>query len=1173
MTQVTILTGFAGAGKTERLLEHYRAALHRGRLERRLGTTLWLTPTQRIQRSISQQVLAKCGVTCFSRNVLTFDLFAEKILEAAGRPASPISPVMKRLLLRRITETLKDEGELLHFLPIAGTTGFLDIISSFISELKREEIWPEDFGVACRQRTSAFMRRDLEVGLIYSRYQQHLAEQNWYDNEGQFWLARTALGEGVRGSFASVRTLVVDGFADFTQTQYEILGYLAGWIDDVSISLPVEQPLARTDLFSKPYAAISRIRKHLPAETKCREERLQPDESDIAAAADSDREEPWPRTKIPRSRIGLPPNADSARREFRALGGESDCRFGWANSVRVVADRLFSNPRFVQPSSEVDGLEIIAATGQLGEWEAVARRIKALLSNGTEREIARSEHSSTVKRARPQDIVLGLRAISDDGPRLRDFLESAGLPVWCEAELPFTSSSIVRAVSSLLQLELEDWPFERLLAVLDSNFFQPTWPELESGRATRSVAASLRRLRLDSGRESMLRVLGRYAADTSTVSAKGGDSLSELARLASPLLLRLSRTLERLRRPHTLSDWADVLAAIANDFGWTKRSALTSDELRANESRDFDLMQGILRTAAVADQKLMGTTKARLLTLAEFTSELRDLLSHETLNSESEQGGCIRILGVEQIRNLDVPHLFLVGLTENSFPMNRSDDCLFSEAERRDFISHGIALRHRSGHHADEMFLFYSVVTRARRSLTLSYPAVNSKGQPVFPSPYVTALKDLFSPDAFTMTLEGQLDPVPSTDRALTFTDLRLAAMVEAGRGHPQLFRAVLELEPLRRTAWNTLAACEVAEHRFHQRGFTNYEGHLELPQNLNGLRQRFGSHHQFSATELESYARCPFQFWLSTVLKIGTVESPEEGTDFAGRGTLLHEVLAKLLIEGMQADSDALRTRFRELVDWQLDRHIPETELQRALVGIERLILNEWADAFVEQQTQYDESIRDNLKDIHSLSPEIPFGKLPDATTATLDAHPAIQFGHDAHSVNLRGRIDRVDVGSFEGHPAYVVIDYKTGQRPSLKKEDLIAGRSIQLALYLLAIKRLGLAGPDAVPHLMGYWTLRETGFKPGMSPAKLKPLDAAVIQSLETLLDDLLPRLAEGIRSGRFVVENDDPNCTGRCPYRTACRVNQLRPLAELLGKQSPPPIDPTDSTGEGALRSEAS
>ncbi|MEI8017026.1 MAG: PD-(D/E)XK nuclease family protein [Schlesneria sp.] len=1136
MSHVTIVTGCAGVGKTAKLLKTYCTALERGRSENRPGTSLWLTPTHRIQKCLTQQVAGQIGTVCFAPNILTFDRFAARILEAAGHPASPISPVMKRLLIRRIAASLQEQGELRYFQPIVGTTGFFDVISSFISELKREEIWPETFVEACQQRTSNFARRDLEVGLIYSRYQQQLLEQNWYDNEGRFWLARTALSDGVRGPFADLRTLIVDGFADFTQTQYEILGYLASWIDEIFISLPAEQPLSRNDLFAKPQAAIARIEEQLPENATYRLERLPSGMSNVT-------DDSLP--QIPSSSL---------------------------KSVRIIADRLFANPRFVKPSSETDGLEIIEAIGPFAEWEAVARRIKALLNRGQHQRSQRSHSATTVAVPRPQDIVIGLRSISDDGPRLYQYLASAGLPVWCEAESPFTSSSVVRAIFSLLQLELEDWPFERLHSFLDSHLFHPGWPELESGRAIRAVAASLRYLRIDSGRDVMLRALRGHPTDSLNSSSTRGDSFHEIASLAAPLLTRLSKTLERLRRPHTLNDWADVLAALGDELGWKRRIDTANDELAIDESRDLDLLQRILRTAAEADQKLVATGRARSLSLADFVSEFRDLLSHETVNSETETGGCIRILGVEQIRNLDIPHLFLIGLTENSFPTTRTDDCLFSESERRDFISHGVALRHRSGHHADEMFLFYSVVTRARQSLTLSYPAVNSKGQPVFPSPYVTALKSLFSSDSLKETREGQLNPVPSVDRSITPTDLRLSAMVLAREGHPKLFRAVLDLDSLRKRAFNTLAACEVASDRFHERGFTKYEGRLELPQNLLGLRQRFGNHHQFSATEFESYARCPFQFWLSTVLKVGAVEAPEEGTDYAARGTLLHEVLAKLLIEGTFADPEALRNRFCELVDLQLDRHVPATELQRALIKIERTILKQWADAFVEQQGEYEQRVDEVIKETQSLAPEIPFGRLPEVSSATLEVHHAIGFGNGDNLVNLRGRIDRVDVGSYEGRPAYVVVDYKTGQRPSLKNDDLLSGRSIQLPLYLLAVKRLGLVTPDAVPYQMGFWALRDTGFKPGMGRSKFEPLDATVIQSLEILLDELLPRLAEGIRSGTFVVENNDPNCTGRCLYRTVCRVNQLRPLADSLGKRSPAPTDPTadEKTGQGSFSS---
>ena len=98
-----------------------------------------------------------------------------------------------------------------------------------------------------------------------------------------------------------------------------------------------------------------------------------------------------------------------------------------------------------------------------------------------------------------------------------------------------------------------------------------------------------------------------------------------------------------------------------------------------------------------------------------------------------------------------------------------------------------------------------------------------------------------------------------------------------------------------------------------------------------------------------------------------------------------------------------------------------------------------------------------------------------------------------------------------------------------------------------------------------MGFWGLKEKGFAIGTGGKTFEALDAPYVQALETILDEVLPRLAEGIRSGRFVVENEDANCTGRCVYRTVCRVNQLRPLADQLGKKTPPPIDPTLAIGK--------
>ena len=1118
-THLTLLLGDAGSGKTEFLLARYRAALAEAREQGRSGTTLWIAPTHRTQHVVIERLLDADSPIQLAPRVLTFDVFAERILAAAGKPATRMSPVMKRLLFRRIVAELNQRGQLTSFSTVAQTSGFLDVVSAFITELKREEIWPEEFLEVCSRQLRGRGKRDRELGLIYERYQHHLTEQNWYDNEGRFWLARNELQQGQKGPFGNTEFLVVDGFADFTQTQHEILANLMQWIPQTVISLPHETPLTRTDLFEKPQSTYERFLRNRPSGTVCEPKLLLADRED------------------------------------------------WPAGLRTVAESLFANPRQIVVSKDAEGLEVIAATGQLGEWQAIAQRIKRLLLAGVA----------------PSEIVIAVRSVGESGALWRDYLDQAGIPVWCEAGSPLISSSLVKSLFSVMQLEAADWSFSRLVQVLGSNYFMPAWPELQTGPGTRAVNAVLRLLKLHSGRELMLRVLSRVAgglefedADQLTNRQDSKVALAVLARSALAILKRLSSVTERLRQKKSLEDWSDVIVSLGRDLGWDRLGEPRGNTNSGSSGRDgadsrdreligerdrraWDLLQRTVRTAAEADRRLISSSeskamKPRKMDLPTFLLELRDLLSGEQIKPASDPGGCVRILDVEQARHLGIPHLFLVGLAESSFPMNRGDDCLFGELERQQFVRSGLPMQHRDQMQKDEMFLFYSVVTRARARLTLSYPAVNAKGQPVFASPYLIALRSLFSDSALPVLHEGHLDPVPNADQALTESDLRLLSIRNARSGSPGLFARLGRRREWLPTGLNILAAIDVTTHRFHERGFTGYEGRLTLDQNLQFLRKRFGSEHQFSATELEAYAECPYRHWVNSVLNINELLTPELGTDSQGRGNLIHDVLAQMLREGLDGSAEELEERFRVLIDERLAGRMHETELQRALTRVERRMLNRWGHAFSRQQVEYAQQLQDAwMGGVGMPAAEIPFGRLRGGPEGEIAGTPLV-LGEGTDAVQVRGRIDRVDTGVVDGRRVFNVIDYKTGKAPRASLNDLPAGQSIQLALYALAVERLGLAGADASSYQLGYWSLKFTGFKRGYQqrPAKgFAPISPEIRGGLERELEDVIPRLVRGMREGKFYVENPDEHCTGSCALRTTCRVNQVRQVKQYLDK----------------------
>jgi ATP-dependent helicase/DNAse subunit B len=400
--RIEILAGIAGSGKTTELLSSYRDALRLGIERIRLGTTLWLSPTHRAKAEVRDRLLDGSLPVVFRPNLATFDDFAEQVLAAAPRSVAPLSPAMQRILLRRIVADLARRKQLPHFEKIAGTSGFLDLVAAFISELKRSETWPEHFIEACARRNTR--PRDRELGLIYARYQQALGEGNVYDGEGRFWSAREALAAGEWGRFADLSFVVVDGFTDFTEAQYRILELLARKVDRLRVSLLTEAPLVRTDLFGKSAAVIERLQK----------------------AAEVD--------------VRWFPAVDSPS----AAGSSAlPATFGH------LARHLFTNPREITRADDAQGIEVVAVAGQVGEVNLLASRLKQLLLEG----IA------------PGEIVVAIRDLDGYAALIDEIFFAAGIPFACEAGLPLSRLVPFKALVNLLALELEDWPFRRLMGL------------------------------------------------------------------------------------------------------------------------------------------------------------------------------------------------------------------------------------------------------------------------------------------------------------------------------------------------------------------------------------------------------------------------------------------------------------------------------------------------------------------------------------------------------------------------------------------------------------------------------------------------------------------------------------------------------------------------------------
>jgi ATP-dependent helicase/DNAse subunit B len=1087
---VHVLCGPAASGKSQRLLERYRAAARSVP-----GSALWLGPTRRAVEAVRQR-LAEGRSGLLASNLFTLQDFAEEIIRGNDPTARPLSHLQRRLLADDIVAELHAQKLLPHFQGVVDTRGFGASVFALLAELKQNEIWAEQFAEAVARRTEGNPKgKDRQCALLYSAYQERLVRHQLFDLEGRFWYARDLLGRGVRQPFEGVRAVFVDGFTDFTHTQHEILQALAGWVEEMWLTLPDEAGDERAELFT-----CSRATRAALAPLRPQVEFLPAGSPPIAAA-------------IP---AGL---AHLERELFRPL-------------------------KEVRRSANSDGIACIEAPGMVGEARMVARQVRGLLLQGE----------------RADDILIVLRDVLPYADLLREVGHEYAIPLDVEGTEPLPRNPAVATLLRALRLPDEDWPFAQVTALLRSGYFRPDWP---TTRACPEIAqhseALLRLLGEPRGRDSYLRAVERWAE---SVPPALEDEQAEGSRRQRTHELA-GRCREFLRQFFHAWDGAPQHANFVGHLAWVRHLADEIGLARAAAEAPQDAaalgrLWEELGHWAHLERRLHGG--ARVLERGQFQRTLSALAAEAGLARTPRGPGRVRVLSAPLARGVDAAHVFVMGLGERSFPRLVPPEPIFDEQERQAFRQAGLPFPSLDDLLPDEMLLFYLVVTRARRRLVLSYPAVDEKGQALLSSSFLARVRDCFAPGAIPVERRRMLIEGYDRDVPLCPAEVRVQLALNAGEAHglqPGGFGMPSDL------CANLADAAELARLRFQAREHTAYEGLLRDSAVVREVCSLFGPERILSPTALENYIACPFKFFLGNVLKLEPLEEPSEEIESTDRGLAFHRALARLHTALRQAGVhqpeeavDAhLHARLEEAVNECAVRASPAAEALWRLEGrrLQRLARRyrpHW-QKFVEPWLPRGVRPRPEFF-------EVGFG-LPDAEGATPHG-PLVITGAEAE-VRISGRIDRVDVAELPGGGVgFWVIDYKTGRSAHYTGGDLKEFRRLQLTLYALAVQDVLLAGKGARPLGLAYWLVTDTGPKVALPghPRSLAWLDETEAwRKVREQLGGWVLTLVSKIRGGEFPLKPRSEHCSQTCDFVQVCRISQVRAVVEKKTWQLPLPV----------------
>jgi ATP-dependent helicase/DNAse subunit B len=1062
------------------------------------GNVLWLAPTWRAAADVRNRIPGAELQACWEPGVFTFDKFAQAILESFPEPMRhkgtvsfsptmlpawcpenqdnpprsirPLSSSVKRQLVRHLIGEQLARGRIGHFLPIVSSSGLVDLVCELISELKRLEIWPEDLRRACQAR--GFTAKDRELLELYEAYQLILRENQLYDAEGRLWSARDWLQQGHRRPFENLRLAVADGFTDFTRTQHEILELLAGWVDEIIISLPLESEPCRNDLFGKPLKTLKELKRR---------------HSNLSVIELPRPENPpWP-------------------------------------AIIHLEKNLFINPRTCATGSasathapNTEGIEILSAAKPQGEMELVGARIKRLLAEGI---------------ARPGEIAVVFRSPQDDGGLAAEVFNRLGIPAAWEMGQKLDRIPVMQALKSILQLDLDDWPFRGLLGVLGNNYFQPDWCEWQAGKSAAIVEKTIRNLQIPHGRKQLLDQLTAVSEDNPALS----------------ILNRLAGAFDELPVKAALPQWAKAWEKLAREIGL----------LRDTDSDDKNAWNRLMTALSAGEQIARWLhRRAEELDRKEAFQVLLDILASERMLVVDDESGRVRVLSAASVRSLQVPYLFLAGLSEKAFPPPDREERLYSEAEYLELIEKGLPLVARTERAREEMLLFYEALTRATRRLYLSYPSLDEAAQPLSPSPYLIEVIQACGGREIVRAPAADLRPIPAGDEPLSAAQFRVKAVADAlaPSGDISLFAGLLQSKIA-----NLPAGLETIILRQDRKDFGPAEGVFLGKPAQKLLAKEFPSKRCFTASELEQYASCPYRFLLQNILKLEPLEDITMQLDALERGRIVHEALAlfhRRVNESFGRPASPLelaQDEFDRMLENALQDSLPaqsNNPVRAALGEINRRLIAKWLAEYRKQCESYDKLWSEYDEPLVPEFFETSFGESKHREADAIAIDEPLEFADGKQSIRVSGRIDRIDAGKIAGINIFNILDYKTGKSLKFSDDEAKRGTALQLPLYALAAAKLILNDRDCRPWRAGYWNVAKDGFKPKQSLVMFEQCDDVVMPSenWETIrmdVEKIIPSLVQNIRRGRFPVFNLDQHCTSYCPLSTLCRIRQIRSL----------------------------
>lgn len=780
--------------------------------------------------------------------------------------------------------------------------------------------------------------------------------------------------------------------------------------------------------------------------------------------------------------------------------------------INIVRENLSIKSPEKKVISFRDSITQIDALSREEEVELIAKEIKKILLND---------------KVEPEKICIVFNLIGNYSAIIRDRFRVYGIPFNLTDRFSLSTSPPVKALLGLLEILENDFYFKNIFRAFGGGFMGTLAVDISN------LLKSSAELKIVSGFDNWLNRLRAAITELSSQNeyTKNNEEKIQSYKTAISDIEKISSQLNPFSQKLTPIEFCENILSLIYSLDFPVNLLNAPSEVVENDSiafnsfiRVIDEITNLLKLEYGEEEKF---------SLHFYLNQLRTTSTFTRYNIPEKPGYGVQITTLNEIRGLNFDYLFIGGLNDGDLPTRFTPEIFFSGSFAREEVRHQV----------EQRYLFYQALCTWKKKLYLSFPQTDDK-RDLVQSSFLLDFNSVF--ETKEISRKDFKDEIYSKEELL-----ELLGKISADQRKEFKLPEEINISDIKRSI-------EIDKKRIEEPfGESEFTGFIseDIPDELKNKLSQI-SEGEFSATQLENYAKCPYKYFVENVLKLETITEPVEELEAFEYGSLIHTILYEFYTKLKEKDivlfncTDDEFTVAEDLLFKIAEKRFDELNLNAELSFYER----EKLLGINGRRTQsllykfLGEERKNNGGYIPSFF-ELSFGKVKHSEKFSKKFKEGVKAG----KVKLKGKIDRIDINEEE--KTLKVIDYKLGgTKPSA--EDLSTGISLQLPLYLFAAKELikkeleqeyKPAGAEifSLKYDEKDFGRKSISLKPGRKKVENPEEEIVAAEEMIKVCLEMVNKFTEDISCGIFhlsELKNREAKVCRFCDFKRICRIQEV-------------------------------